>query len=57
MSLSYYILLNTQGKSVQDHPVIKKLISIKTSLARLKPLDKKLQPEINQLLRNIASNS
>lgn len=55
MSLSYYILLNTKGKSVQDHPVIKKLIAIKTSLEKLKPLDKKLQPEIMQILRNIES--
>jgi len=56
MSLSFYILLNIQGKSVKDHPVIKKLISVRTMLARLKPLDKKLQPEINQLLKNIENN-
>jgi len=56
MSLSFYILLNIQGKSVKDHPVIKKLISVRTILGRLKPLDKKLQPEINQLLKNIENN-
>jgi len=55
MSLSFYILLNIQGKSVKDHPVIKKLISVRTMLGRLKPLDKKLQPEINQLLKDIQS--
>ncbi len=55
MSLSFYILLNIQGKSVKDHPVIKKLISVRTMLGRLKPLDKKLQPEINQLLKDIES--
>jgi U3 small nucleolar RNA-associated protein 3 len=55
MSLSFYILLNIQGKSVKDHPVIKKLITVRTMLGRLKPLDKKLQPEINQLLKDIQS--
>lgn len=56
INLSFYILLNSQGKSVKDHPVIKRLISLKTSLDRLKPLDKKLQGEINQILRSIERN-
>jgi hypothetical protein len=51
MNLAFYILLKLQGKSIKDHPVIRRLIYIKTLLGKLKPLDKKLEYQINKLLR------
>ncbi len=49
--LSYYILLKLEGQPVKDHPVIMKLIHIKTLIERLRPLDNKLQYQIDKLLR------
>jgi U3 small nucleolar RNA-associated protein 3 len=37
--LSFYILLKTEGASTKDHPVIGRLLHIKTLLERLRPLD------------------
>ena len=46
--------MKVEGKSVKDHPVIFKLAHIKTLLEKLKPLDAKLQYQIDKLLRTAA---
>jgi Sas10/Utp3/C1D family. len=51
MNLAFYILLKVQGKPVKGHPVIRRLIYIKTLLSKLKPIDKKLDYQITKLLR------
>ena len=43
--------MKAQGKSVKDHPVIRRLTYIKTLVNKLKPLDKKLEYQVNKLLR------
>jgi hypothetical protein len=52
--LSFYLLLKVEGKSVEDHPVIFKLAHIKTLLEKLRPLDQKLQYQVDKMLREAA---
>jgi hypothetical protein len=52
--LSFYILLKTEGASTKDHPVIGRLLHIKTLLERLRPLDLKLQYQIDKVVRAAA---
>jgi len=52
--LSVFIALKLEGKPVKDHPVINRLLHIKTLLERLRPLDQKLQYQIDKLVRTAA---
>jgi len=52
--LSFYLLLKLEGKSVAEHPVVFKLTHIKTLLEKLKPLDQKLQYQIEKAVRTAA---
>lgn len=45
------MLFKLQGKSIKDHPLIKKLIYIKSLILKLKPIEKKMEYQINKLLR------
>ena len=47
--LTFFLLLKMEGKSVKDHPVIERLVHIKTLFEKLKPLDQKLQYQIDKL--------
>ena len=49
--LSFYLLLKVEGKPIENHPVIYKLTHIKTLFERLKPLDQKLQYQIDKQIR------
>jgi len=49
--LTYYTKLKSQGKLVADHPVLKKLILLKTLLERIKSIDIKLKSQIDRLVR------
>lgn len=40
--LTYYLLLKLEGAEVANHPVIGKLVHIKTLFEKLRPLDAKL---------------
>ena len=37
--LSFYIVLKTTGRKIEGHPVVGRLIHVKTLLERLRPLD------------------
>lgn len=50
-NLACYVLMKAQGASIKDHPLIRRLIYIKTLVTKLKPLDKKLEYQVNKLLR------
>ena len=50
MHLVYYFLLRAEGKPVRSHPVISRLVEIRTYLEKVRPIDKKLQYQINKLL-------
>lgn len=47
--LSFYLLLKVEGKPVENHPVIHKLTHIKTLFEKLRPLDQKLQYQIEKM--------
>ena len=46
--LAFYLLLKVEGKPVENHPVIHKLTHIKALFEKLKPLDQKLQYQIDK---------
>jgi len=50
MNVSYYLLLKSQGKPIENHGVIQHLVHTRVLLSRLKPLDKKLKYQLNNLL-------
>eukprot|EP01018_Ginkgo_biloba_P040155 Gb_36096 [translate_table: standard] len=55
-SIVYYLLRKAEGSSVQGHPVINCLIEIRLFLEKIRPIDKKLQYQIEKLSKvaNIA---
>lgn len=48
--IAFYLLLKAEGRSVRDHPVMEKLIEIRTYLERTKPIDKRMKFQIEKLL-------
>lgn len=48
--IAFYLLLKAEGRSVRDHPVMDKLIEIRTYLERTKPIDKRMKYQIEKLL-------
>ena len=51
INLIFYILLKINGKLVKSHPVIEKLLFLRELLKKLKPIEKKMEYQINKLLR------
>ncbi|KAK4794551.1 hypothetical protein SAY86_012545 [Trapa natans] len=50
-SLVYYLLQKAKGLSIEGHPVVKSLIEIRLFLEKIRPIDKKLQYQIQKLTR------
>ncbi|KAK1936381.1 hypothetical protein X943_003079 [Babesia divergens] len=48
--LSYYLLLKAHGISVENHPVINRLLEIRIMLDKARPIEARLQFEINKLI-------
>jgi len=49
--MTYYALLKSQGKLINSHPVIKKLIYLKYLIEKTKNIDTKLKPQIDKLIK------
>eukprot|EP00029_Vermamoeba_vermiformis_P002403 TRINITY_DN12776_c0_g1_i1.p1 TRINITY_DN12776_c0_g1~~TRINITY_DN12776_c0_g1_i1.p1 ORF type:complete len:315 (+),score=64.25 TRINITY_DN12776_c0_g1_i1:34-978(+) len=49
--LSYYALLKLNGRQFEGHEVIDNLVSIRTLIEKMRPLDQKLSYQINKLLK------
>eukprot|EP00210_Caulerpa_lentillifera_P008672 g8271.t1 len=49
----FYILLKLEGMSIEGHPVILRLVEIRTYLEKLKPMEMRLQPQVDKLLKAI----
>ena len=51
VNITFYMLLKAEGKPVNDHPVVLRLVEIRTYLEKLRPIDKKLKYQIDKLLK------
>ncbi|CAI9763026.1 unnamed protein product [Fraxinus pennsylvanica] len=50
-SLVYYLLRKAKGLSIQGHPVVQSLVEIRLFLEKIRPIDKKLQYQIQKLMK------
>lgn len=51
MCIVFYLMLKLEGKPVKDHPVILRLIEIRAYLEKIRPIDVRLQYQVDKLLR------
>ncbi|XP_058221219.1 uncharacterized protein LOC131331346 [Rhododendron vialii] len=50
-SIVYYLLRKAKGLSIEGHPVVQSLVEIRLFLEKVRPIDKKLQYQIQKLTR------
>ncbi|KAK2981032.1 hypothetical protein RJ640_005924 [Escallonia rubra] len=50
-SLVYYLLRKAKGLSIKGHPVVRSLVEIRLFLEKIRPIDKKLQYQIQKFTR------
>ena len=51
VNLAFYLLLRTEGRSVASHPVVKRLVHIRVTLEKMRPVDKQLRYQVQKLLK------
>ena len=51
VNIVMYLLLKSEGVAVKDHPVVVRLVEIRTYLEKLRPIDRKLKYQIEKLLK------
>merc|ERR1711879_132266 len=51
MNIGFYMLMKTEGKKVEDHPVISQLVKLRLLLDKIKPIDQKLHYQVQKLLK------
>jgi len=49
--LAFYLMLKAQGQSLSSHPVMSRLVRIRTMIEKAKPLDAKLKFQLDRVLR------
>ncbi len=49
--LAFYLMLKAQGQSLASHPVMSRLVRIRTMIEKAKPLDAKLKFQLDRVLR------
>jgi hypothetical protein len=54
LNLQFYLLLKAEGRPVKDHPVIEELVRLRLLLEKTKPIDDKLRPQVNRMLKTAA---
>ncbi|KAJ9531936.1 hypothetical protein QJQ45_003641 [Haematococcus lacustris] len=47
----FYLMLKAEGRPVRDHPVIMRLVEIRSYLEKIRPIDKQLAYQVDKLLR------
>jgi U3 small nucleolar RNA-associated protein 3 len=57
MHVSFYLLLKTEGRQVQGHPVLDRLVELRVYIEKLWPLEKKLQYSLNKLFSGAATDA
>lgn len=50
IGLNYYLLLKSRGAKIRDHPVSLRLMWLRTLMEKLRPVDQRLQYQMNKLL-------
>ncbi|KAG6648696.1 neuroguidin-like [Carya illinoinensis] len=50
-SLVYYLLRKAKGFSIEGHPVVRSLVETRLFLEKIRPIDKKLQYQVQKLTR------
>ncbi|KAM6551811.1 hypothetical protein CsatB_001619 [Cannabis sativa] len=56
-SLVYYLLCKAKGFSIEGHPVVRSLVEIRLFLEKIRPIDKKLQYQIQKLTKAAAGGT
>ena len=46
VNLTFYLLMKSEGKSIKDHPVVMRLVEIRSYIEKLRPIDKKLHYQV-----------
>jgi len=57
INLTFYLYMRAKGQSVQNHPVIKQLVHLRTIMEKLQPVDKKVRYQIDKLLEKTSGLS
>lgn len=52
MSLQYYMLYKAEGRDLNQHPIFERLAYLRLMIEKLKPLDKKIDYQVEKLLRS-----
>ena len=55
MGIVFYLMLKAEGRPVRSHPVIPRLLTLRAYLDRIRPLDRKLQYQLDKLLAAAAA--
>lgn len=53
-SIVYYTLRKAKGLSIEDHPVVRSLVEIRLFLEKIRPIDKKLDYQVQKLIKAAA---
>ncbi|XP_070682072.1 uncharacterized protein [Malus domestica] len=56
-SLVYYLLRKAKGFSINGHPVVRSLVEIRLFLEKIRPIDKKLQYQVEKLTKVTTSTT
>jgi U3 small nucleolar ribonucleoprotein protein LCP5 len=51
INLSYFLLRKTEGKEIQEHPVVEELVRTRTTMEKLRPINVKLKYQIDKLVK------
>jgi U3 small nucleolar RNA-associated protein 3 len=54
-SVAFYLLLRAEGRPARDHPVVARLVEIRTYLEKIRPIDKLLSYQVEKLLAAAAA--
>ncbi|XP_050379002.1 uncharacterized protein LOC126796262 [Argentina anserina] len=57
LSLVYYLLRKAEGLSISGHPVVQSLVETRLFLEKIRPIDKKMQYQIEKLTKVTASTA
>ncbi|XP_038070230.1 neuroguidin-like [Patiria miniata] len=57
MNLTYVMLQKTEGRKLSGCPAIERLVEIRTVLERMRPIDQKLQYQVDKLIKTAATGA